>query len=65
MWRLYTRWPNQRKFRPVNWRDGVQVGNLIYATLFNARDMETVQNDLMTCRERNPGMAWQWREVAD
>ena len=32
--RLYAKFANDKTFKPVDWRQGKQVGNLIYATLF-------------------------------
>jgi hypothetical protein len=63
MFRLYVKWPRQKQFKPVNWREGLQVGNLIYATQFSAEDREKVERDLQATREQNAGMAWEWRTV--
>jgi len=34
MYRLYIKLPTDKRFKPVDWNAGTQVGNLIYATLF-------------------------------
>lgn len=59
--RLYVRWPKQKQFRPVNWRTGLQVGNVIHATLFTPEERARAEKDLQATAADNVGMAWDWR----
>lgn len=61
MHRLYVRWPGQKRYQPVNWRKGLQVSNLIYATLFTDDEMGRIETELHTTSDHNVGMEWQWR----
>lgn len=63
MHRLYVRWPNQKRFAPVNWRKGLQVGNLIYATLFDDEEMYRVNKELSQTTDHNVGMEWEFRKA--
>ena len=61
MYRLYVKWPKQKTFRPVNWREGVQVRNLIHATLFTAEESVKLTDELISNAGMNPGMEWELR----
>lgn len=63
MVRLYVKWPGQTLYRPVNWREGKQVGNLIYATLFKPEDVPSLEAELRATADHNVGMQWQFRKV--
>jgi len=40
MYRLYIKLPTDKRFKPVDWNAGTQVGNLIYATLFTEAERD-------------------------
>lgn len=61
MYRLYVKFPNQKYFRPVNWRTGKQVINLIYASLFQDWEIGEVIKDLNS--EPNKGIAYEFRKA--
>jgi hypothetical protein len=63
MFRLYVRWPKQKQFKPVDWRKGLQVGNLIYATVFTPEERAKVEQELQTLQAENAGMVWEWRTL--
>lgn len=62
-WRLYSRWGLQRKYKPVNWRTGEQVGNLIFATVFTDEEKARVDTELTQTRDINKGLEWEFRRV--
>ena len=43
VWRLYAKFKNQNQFRPLDWKTGKQVINLIYASLFNDDEKNTIE----------------------
>lgn len=45
-YRLYAKFPGQTRFAPVNWREGKQVVNLIYASLFLENEIEDLRREL-------------------
>lgn len=45
-YRLYVKFEGQKKFSPVNWREGRQVVNLIYASLFTENEIELVKEEM-------------------
>jgi hypothetical protein len=61
-WRLYTRWPADRHYKPTDWKNGKQVKNLIYATIFTEREKELVESELNNQAEKNFGLTWEWRK---
>ena len=60
-WILYAKFPNQKRFAPVDWREGVQVVNRIYATTFNNEERAVVQKDLE--HPLNASTKWDWRKA--
>ena len=40
MFRLYAKMEGQKRFQAVDWKNGVQVGNLIHATIFTAEEVQ-------------------------
>jgi len=61
-WHLYVRWPTQKKFRPVNWRNGYQV-KLIHATVFTDTDRQKAIADMQQTQADNVGMEWEFRPI--
>lgn len=63
MFRLYVKLPEQSRFAPVDWSRGVQVINLIHASLFTAKEVETLRaSDL--AHPDNAGMQWKFKKVS-
>lgn len=62
-WRLYAKWPKQKQFKPVDYKEGKQVTNLIYATIFSTEEKDKVENDLQQFKTANEGMTWKWKIV--
>ncbi len=59
-WRLYAKLPGQKRFSPLDYSRGVQVVNLIHATLFSdAEKAEVSRTDLPL----NPTVSFEWRHV--
>lgn len=58
---LYVKWPGQKKFSPVDWREGKQVVNLIHATMFSENEMKEVDAELTKLKKDNKGMDWEFR----
>lgn len=44
MYFLYAKTPGQSRFRPVDWRKGAQVFNIIHASMFTEEQMRTLQS---------------------
>jgi len=62
MYRLYVKFPEDKRFAPVDWSRGVQVINLIYASLFTAEEKERLTNvDL--AHPDNAHLTWEFRKV--
>ena len=61
--RLYVKFPGQKRFSPVDWSRGVQVVNLIHASLFTSDEVETLKRvDLV--HPDNASMEWKFKRVA-
>lgn len=58
--RLYMKLKTKKRFYPVDWRNGVQVKNLIHATIFNA---EEGQRALEEGIKLNDNMDFELREI--
>ena len=62
MYRLYVKFQDQKRFAPVDWNNGVQVVNLIYASMFTPQEVETLKSvDL--AHPDNSHMKWEFRQV--
>jgi len=44
MFRLYAKMDGQKRFQAVDWNNGVQVNNLIYASIFTAEEVEILKS---------------------
>jgi hypothetical protein len=62
MFRLYAKLEGQKRFRAVNWNKGVQVNNLIHASIFTAIEVAMLQStDLI--HPANAHIEFEIREV--
>ncbi len=43
LFRLYAKHPGQKRFRPINWNTGLQVGNLIYGSVFTEDEKQDIE----------------------
>lgn len=60
IYRLYAKFPDQKRYAPMNWKTGKQVINLIYATFFYENEIEIVLNE---ARKLNPEVKFEMRKV--
>lgn len=42
-WRLYGRLADQKQFKPIDWSKGMQVTNLIYASIFTDAEKSNIE----------------------
>lgn len=61
LYRLYAKFPGDGRYSPVDWARGVQVINLIHATLFPEEEKDKVQKDLDL--PENAAIDFKWRRV--
>ena len=64
MLRIYAKTPGSKRFQAMDYRAGLVVGNLIYATLFNDEQRGEVEKAVDFMRVENPDIAFEIREVA-
>ena len=62
MYRLYVKFQDQKRFAPVDWNNGVQVVNLIYASMFTPQEVERVKR-VYLAHSDNSHMKWEFRQV--
>lgn len=62
-YRIYAKKNNQIRFKPVDWEEGVQVDNLIRATIIDERFLQKAINAIDKSVEMNDGLVFQIREV--
>jgi len=62
-YRLYAKLPGQKRFKPMDYREGRQVTNLIYATLFTEVEADALEAELDELEEINPGWKFEIRKV--
>jgi hypothetical protein len=60
-WRLYAKHVDEKRFKPVDWKNGTTVTNLLYATIFNDEEKLRVQPDLDNAA--NEEFNFEWRRV--
>ena len=62
MYRLYIKLPEQTRYSPVDWNAGLQVINLIFASIFTSEEVETLKRvDL--AHPDNAHIQWEFRPV--
>lgn len=61
-YRLYVKFPEQKRFRPVDWANGVQVSNLIHASLFTPEERATLER-IDLAHKDNQAFGWEFRPV--
>lgn len=60
MYRLYASYKKGR-YKAVDWKNGLQVNNLIYATIFNKQEADKVLKEATSCD--NPDFRFELRKV--
>jgi len=60
-YRIYAKLPGQKKFSPMDWSKGVQVTNLIYATLVPAHNLERAK--VAITKVDYPGIKLEIRDI--
>ena len=55
--------PGQKRFKAMDMVRGVQVGNLFYATFFDAVETEKIRQDLPILHDINPGWIFEIRKA--
>ena len=63
MFRLYAKYKDQKRFKPVDWSTGLMVTNLIYATLFTKEEKKLVEEDLEKNKELNQEFIFKFKEI--
>ena len=64
MYRLYAKFPGDKRFAPVDWNGGTQVVNLIYATLFTPEEKERLTTGDLAHPD-NAHLTWEFRKVSN
>jgi hypothetical protein len=59
-WRLYGKHGNEKQFKPIDWKNGVQVGNLIYASIFSDAEKEKIEKIDIPA---NPEWRFEFRKI--
>jgi hypothetical protein len=62
-YRIYSKMDDQKKFSPVDWAEGVQVVNLIHATIVPEGFFKKAKEVLSESVKMNKGMTFQLREI--
>ncbi len=62
-YRLYAKLPGQKRFKPMDYYKGLQVTNLIYATLFTEEEAADLEAELDELEGYNPGWKFEIRKV--
>jgi len=63
-YRLYVKFPGDKRFAPVDWNRGTQVVNLIYASLFSGEEKERLTTGDLAHPD-NSQLTWEFRKVSD
>jgi hypothetical protein len=62
-YRIYSKMDDQKRFSPVDWAEGVQVVNLIHATIIPEDFFNKAKDVLTKSVLMNKGMTFQLREI--
>ena len=62
-YRIYAKLPGQNKFSPMDWGKGVQVTNLIYATLIPEQNLDRAKNALINLSKDYAGIKLELRDT--
>ena len=60
-YRLYAKWPGQKRFSPIDYSTGKQVVNLIHASMFTEEEKKVVEKDLK--HPDNSTMLFKWQKI--
>jgi len=63
-YRLYVKFPEDKRFAPVDWNRGTQVVNLIYASLFSSEEKERLTTGDLAHPD-NAHITWEFRKVSN
>ena len=59
---LYGKGPNDKQFRPMNYKTGERVMNRINASMFCSEQAEGIRGDLPALHADNPGWKFELRK---
>jgi len=59
-YRLYGKFTGEKRFRPMDYNKGIQVSNLIHATLFTPEEMDSLKG----IHALNPEWIFEFRAVS-
>jgi hypothetical protein len=62
-YRIYAKLPGQSKFSAMDWGKGVQVSNLIYATLIPEQNLERAKTALINLTKDYAGIKLELRDT--
>lgn len=62
-YRIYAKLQNENRFKAVDWKEGVQVNNLIRATIIDERFLQKAIDTIDASVELNHNIVFQIREV--
>jgi hypothetical protein len=62
-YRIYSKMLNQKRFSPVDWAEGIQVVNLIHATIVPEDFFNKAIDVLAKSALMNKGITFQLREI--
>ena len=63
MFRLYGKAPGKSRFGPMDYANGVVVGNLIYATIFSKEEAGKLKSEISALEDINDGWSFEVREI--
>ena len=63
MYRLYAKGKDQKQFKPMDYNGGVQVTNLIYATVFSDDQYESLKKVTKELNEYHDEYVFEIRKV--
>lgn len=59
--RIYCKFSDQARFKAMDWANGYQVDNLLYATVIDTEDRGRAESALERTAKINPGTEFQLR----
>ena len=63
MFRIYAKMPEKKRFLPMDYNAGTVVINLIYATIFTAKEADKLRAEIPALEELNSGWKFEVRKI--